>query len=73
LESVLILGCNYGSYGREVAKSCEKKGFIVFATVGSLSEIDDLERSGNGYIKALVLDAGNVSQNHEAYWSGQLI
>lgn len=61
LEAVLILGCDYGSYGREVAKAFERKGFVVIATVSSASEIDDLERSGSGFIKAIPLDPVDVS------------
>ncbi|CAD6564256.1 MAG: hypothetical protein CYPHOPRED_003234 [Cyphobasidiales sp. Tagirdzhanova-0007] len=59
LEAVLVLGCDYGTYGREVAKAFERKGFVVLASVSHVGEIDELERSGRGFVKALTLDAGN--------------
>lgn len=64
LEAVLVLGCEPGSYGREVAKAFERQGFIVIASVSSSSEVDELEFSGNGYIKAIVLDSASVSPLH---------
>lgn len=60
LEAVLILGCDAGSQGREVAKAFEKRGFVVIASVSSVGQIDELERCGNGFIKAIALDTSNV-------------
>lgn len=60
LEAVLVLGCEPGSYGREVAKAFERHGFIVIASVSSPSEVDELEFCGKGFIKALVLDTSAV-------------
>ena len=62
-EAVLILGCDYGTYGREIAKAFERKGFVVFASVSKAGGIDELERSGNGYIKALTLEAESVNRD----------
>ncbi|KAK9894603.1 hypothetical protein P389DRAFT_98841 [Cystobasidium minutum MCA 4210] len=59
LEAVLVLGCEPGSYGREVAKAFERHGFIVIASVSNTSEVDELEFSGNGFIKAIVLDSAS--------------
>ena len=63
VEAVLILGADHGTYGREVAKSFEKKGFVVIASVSHASDIDELERCGNGFIKAITLDASRVSNS----------
>lgn len=60
LEAVLVLGCEPGSYGREVAKAFERAGFIVIASVSDTSEVDELEFCGKGFIKALVLDPNAV-------------
>lgn len=59
LEAVIVLGCDAGSHGREVARAFEKKGFVVVASVSSVGQIDELERCGNGYIKAIALDTSN--------------
>lgn len=61
LEAILVLGCEPGSYGREVAKAFERQGFIVIASVSSASEVDELEFCGKGFIKAIVLDSNEVS------------
>jgi len=61
LEIVLVLGCDQGSYGREVAKALERQGFIVIASVSRDSEVDELEIAGKGFINAIVLDENSVS------------
>lgn len=61
LEAVLLLGCDSGSYGREVARAFEKQGFVVVASVSSQDQVEELEKLGNGNIKAIVLDASDVS------------
>jgi hypothetical protein len=38
----------------------EKKGFIIIASVASPEAVDELERAGKGYVKALVLDPFEV-------------
>ena len=38
----------------------EKKGFIIIASVASPEAVDELERAGKGYVKALVLDPYEV-------------
>jgi hypothetical protein len=38
----------------------EKKGFIIIASVASPEAVDELERTGKGYVKALVLDPFEV-------------
>ena len=38
----------------------EKKGFIIIASVTSPEAVDELERAGKGYVKALVLDPFEV-------------
>lgn len=61
LEAVVVLGCDAGSYGREVAKALERKGFVVIASVSNIAEVDELEFAGGGYIKAIVLSTAKVS------------
>lgn len=60
LEAVLVLGADKGSQGREIAKRFEKKGFVVIATVQRQADIEDLEATGNGFIKGIVLDGYSV-------------
>jgi hypothetical protein len=38
----------------------EKKGFIIIASVASPEAVDELERAGKGYVRALVLDPFEV-------------
>lgn len=38
----------------------EKKGFIIIASVATPEAVDELERAGKGYVKALVLDPFEV-------------
>ena len=38
----------------------EKKGFIIIASVANPEAVDELERVGKGYVKALVLDPFEV-------------
>ena len=38
----------------------EKKGFIIVASVATPEAVDELERAGKGYVKALVLDPFEV-------------
>jgi hypothetical protein len=40
----------------------EKKGFIIIASVATPEAVDELERAGRGYVKALVLDPFEVRQ-----------
>lgn len=42
----------------------EKKGFIIIASVATPEAVDELERAGRGYVKALVLDPFEVRQLH---------
>jgi hypothetical protein len=38
----------------------EKKGFIIIASVATPEGVDRVERAGNGYVRALVLDPFEV-------------
>ena len=38
----------------------EKKGFIIVASVACPEAVDEIERAGKGYVKALVLDPFEV-------------
>ena len=38
----------------------ENKGFIVITSVATPEAVDELERAGKGYVKALVLDPFEV-------------
>lgn len=38
----------------------EKKGFIIIASVATPEAVDELERAGKGYVRALVLDPFEV-------------
>ena len=38
----------------------EKQGFIIVASVATPEAVDELERAGKGYVKALVLDPFEV-------------
>jgi hypothetical protein len=38
----------------------EKKGFIIIASVATPEAVDELERAGRGYVRALVLDPFEV-------------
>ena len=40
----------------------EKKGFIIIASVATPEAVDELERAGKGYVKALVLDPFEVRE-----------
>ncbi|GAA6004663.1 hypothetical protein JCM10207_000972 [Rhodosporidiobolus poonsookiae] len=59
-EAVVILGADCPA-GRELALDLEKKGFVVVGTVREPGEVDRLEKSSRGWIKALVLDANESS------------
>ena len=41
----------------------EKKGFIIIASVATPEAVDELERAGKGYVRALVLDPFEVRQS----------
>jgi hypothetical protein len=38
----------------------EKKGFIIITSVATPEAVDELERAGKGYVRALVLDPFEV-------------
>lgn len=58
---LVILGVDTVSYGAAVVQDFQKSGYIVIASVFSGEAADDLERYGEGYVRALVLDAEEVS------------
>ena len=60
-EAVLVLGADRGTLGREIALDLERRGFMVIATVGTVGEVERLQRLGRGHIRALALDAANPS------------
>jgi len=41
----------------------QKNGYIVLASVASGEAADDLERDAKGYVRALILDAEEVSMD----------
>ena len=45
----------------------EKKGFIIIASVATPEAVDELERAGKGYVRALVLDPFEVRPEPIAY------
>lgn len=57
----VILGVDTVPYGAAVVQDFQKSGYIVIASVFSGEAADDLERYGEGYVRALVLDAEEVS------------
>lgn len=57
----VILGADSVPYGPSVVRDFQKNGYIVLASVFSGEAADDLERDTQGYVRALVLDAEEVS------------
>lgn len=66
-EPLVILGADAVPYGPSVVRDFQKNGYIVLASVFSGEAADDLERDTEGYVRALVLDAEEVSQL--TFWS----
>lgn len=58
---IVILGVDTVPYGPAVVNDFQKNGYIVIASVFSGEATDNLERNSQGYVRALVLDAEEVS------------
>jgi hypothetical protein len=58
LSSVVLGGDN--PVALPLILALEKKGFIIIASVATPEAVDELERAGKGYVKALVLDPFEV-------------
>jgi hypothetical protein len=58
LSSVVLRGDN--PVALPLILALEKKGFIIIASVATPEAVDELERGGKGYVKALVLDPFEV-------------
>lgn len=58
-EAVILLGAD-GQVGADIATDLESRGFVVIASVSHHSHVEQLEKQGRGFIKALVLDPFQV-------------
>lgn len=54
-QVVVVLGGDH-PVALPLILALEKKGFIIIASVATPEAVDELERAGKGYVKALVLD-----------------
>ena len=53
--------------GPPLIAGLEKEGYIVITSVASTNAVSSLESTGNGYVRALVLDPAEVSKSANAY------
>jgi hypothetical protein len=60
----VILGADSAPYGPAIVRKFQRDGYVVIASVLSGDTADELERDGQGYVRALVLDAEEVKN----YW-----
>ena len=58
-QSSVVLGGDH-PVALPLILALEKKGFIIVASVATPEAVDELERAGKGYVKALVLDPFEV-------------
>ncbi|KAI0256877.1 hypothetical protein BJV78DRAFT_1167642 [Lactifluus subvellereus] len=54
-QVVVLLGAD-NPVAHPLILALEKKGFIIIASVATPEAVDELERAGKGYVRALVLD-----------------
>jgi hypothetical protein len=57
--SLVILGGDH-PLALPLIADLEKKGYVVIASVSTLEAIETIEHKCNGYVRALVLDPGEV-------------
>ena len=60
-QSSVVLGGDH-PVALPLILALEKKGFIVIVSVATPEAVDELERAGKGYVKALVLDPFEVRE-----------
>jgi len=56
-DIVVILGVDATDYGKDIVQHFLDNGYIVIASTLSTEVADEIEKIGNGYARALVLDA----------------
>jgi hypothetical protein len=61
IHLLVILGADAVPYGPAVVRDFQRNGYVVVASVSSGEAADELERDTRGYVRALVLDAEEVS------------